>query len=447
MERVRTKRKAWTGSNERPMPERPVSEAPAGSVPRRWPELQVRGARAGSDPRKLPDKRGASDQRERLDARGLRPARGQLGQRSGKAEGVRSSGLSSRFGMRIAGLFLAVVLATGLIAGCGRAGGEGLTANSVSSGGAPADAAYHVEPRIAAEQAVDIAVAGQSAAGDGGASGGDGGARTQSAVDRKIIYSAHVVMEVEDFAKAKAELDDLLALAGGYPLHFSDIKNNREIGRSFTLKVPADRFQSFLENLETLKKGNEFRSNVRGQDVTEEFVDLTSRLKAKEAVEERLLELMKQATQAKDLLEFSNELARVQEEIESYKGRIRYINENVAYATVELRMVEVIDKGVRRPGDDRLSSRLADALVQSTERVLRFLGDVTVFLAAALPVLPVVAIAGIPVWLGVRAIRKKRAAKASGASRKLPDQPAVSERDLAGSEKAAERALDSKQTE
>src|SRR5690606_38457488 len=132
---------------------------------------------------------------------------------------------------------------------------------------------------------------------------------------------------------------------------------------SFVIKVPASGFQSFLTGLEKLKKDEEFQRHVQGQDVTEEYVDLTSRLKAKQVVEARLLSFMEKATDTKDLLEFSNELARVQEEIERIKGRMRYIDENVSFSTVELRMYQVLERQTKQSvEEDNVFKRAASAM-------------------------------------------------------------------------------------
>jgi len=321
---------------------------------------------------------------------------------------------------RYAAFLFAVMLFAAFTTGCGSAGSN--SADTAASGGSYSGSASSASAQFMSTSSSAGYTGETLALADTGTVPEAGivpGTATQQAEVRKIIYSADVVMEVEDFGKAQTELDNLVVLSGGYMLHFSDSRNDREIGGNFTIKVPSDGFRSFLKQLETLKKGNEFRRSVRGQDVTEEFVDLSSRLKAKEAVEARLLELMKQATEARDLLEFSNELARVQEDIESYKGKIRYINENVAYSTVSLRMYEVIDDGIRRPGDDSLPARIAGAFVSGGKAVLRFVSDALVILAAALPALVLIAAFGVPVWWFVRRYLKKRAGKASASARGL----------------------------
>lgn len=60
-------------------------------------------------------------------------------------------------------------------------------------------------------------------------------------------------------------------------------------------------------------------SSITGQDVTEEYIDLESRLKSKQAVESRLLSFMEQAEKTEDLLAISKDLAKVQEEYRNHQ--------------------------------------------------------------------------------------------------------------------------------
>jgi Flp pilus assembly protein TadB len=143
-----------------------------------------------------------------------------------------------------------------------------------------------------------------------------------------------------------------------------------------------------------------YQRNVQGQDVTEEYVDLSSRLKAKQVVETRLLAFMDKATKTDDLLAFSNELSKVQGEIELIKGRMRYLDQNVSYSTVELRMYQ--QTGSKSPFDPNkgtaLSDRLQKAWIASLNVLAVVLQGILVFLAAALPILLLAALVLIPAF-------------------------------------------------
>ena len=98
----------------------------------------------------------------------------------------------------------------------------------------------------------------------------------------------------------------MVSLAGGYMLNFSDTQTKYELGGIFVIKVPSSGFQSFVNKLEELKKKDTVpQRNVKGQDVTEEYVDIQSRLKAKQVVESRLLSFMEKATDT-NRVNFSN---------------------------------------------------------------------------------------------------------------------------------------------
>lgn len=228
-----------------------------------------------------------------------------------------------------------------------------------------------------------------------------------SAYDRKLIYNANVVLQVESYGDAQTELFNMVTLAGGYMLNFNDTKSDYESGGIFVIKVPSNGFHSFVTKLEELKKKDtKAERSIQGKDVTEEYVDIESRLKAKQVVEGRLLSFMEKATDTKNLLQFSNELARVQEEIEAIKGRMRYIDQNVAFSTVEIRMYEKEGKAItQKEKKDNVITRAGDAMKGSGKAMLSMFEGLFIVLAGALPVLVVIGLIGVLIWVIYRKTR------------------------------------------
>ncbi len=217
---------------------------------------------------------------------------------------------------------------------------------------------------------------------------------------RKVVYRGTVTLEAVDFAEALTQLQNAIHQSKGYILAFQDIQSPYENGATYTIKVPAAGFMSFIERIGKIENTH-FERQMSGTDVTEEYVDLESRLKAKQVVEGRLLGFMEKATRADDLVNFSQQLGSVQEEIERIKGRIRYLDQNVAYSTIELRLYQPLEPSAFAKAEkDPLFSRMSDALGGSTKAVLNGLQGLLVFLAGALPVLLVLAIVGLPAaWI------------------------------------------------
>lgn len=232
---------------------------------------------------------------------------------------------------------------------------------------------------------------------------------TATGLNLKMIYTANMTMEVEDYAKAQSEIRDMVLLSNGYILQFSDHQSAYERGGNFVIKVPAQGFMSFIDGLQQMKTVNPPRLSMQGQDVTEEYVDLSSRLKAKQVTEERLLAFMEKATATDDLVRFTQELGRVQEEIEQIKGRMRYLDQHVAFSTIEVRMYEKIGAVTTQGVDDQhpVWERAVKALKGSIVALTSLFSQLFIVIFAALPFLIVFGIVAAIGWIIYRRQAKK----------------------------------------
>ncbi|MFC5532172.1 DUF4349 domain-containing protein [Cohnella yongneupensis] len=249
-------------------------------------------------------------------------------------------------------------------------------------------------------------------------------ADSDSGYGRKVIYQATLVMKVEKFETAEEQLMNLIHMTtGAYTLQFSDSRNPDETGANYVIKVPSQGFTSFLDGLKQIKTVHKER-NVAGNDVTEEYVDLGARLKAKQTVEARLLSFMDKATRTDDLVQFSNELARVQEEIEQIKGRIRYLDQNVAFSTVSIRLYQSSGTAAYAEPEEEakpkdFGDRVYDALSGSAKVLRQFGEGILVVLAALLPILIVASVIGIPAFFILRRRNAERKARAEDRRKQL----------------------------
>ncbi|MBT2765304.1 DUF4349 domain-containing protein [Paenibacillus sp. ISL-20] len=229
-------------------------------------------------------------------------------------------------------------------------------------------------------------------------------------LNKKLMYKANIVMEIQDYGKAQSEVRNTVTLSGGYIVNFSETQSSSEKGGTFIVKVPANDFSSFLNRLENIAHENLQRS-IEGQDVTEEYVDLESRLKAKQIMEEQYVAFMKKATKTTDLVAFANELERIQSEIEQMKGRMRYIDQNVSYSTVEIRLYETPQKkddpktsAIQAP----LGQRISQAFQGSIDVITIIVQWIIVILSGSLPVLVIAAFVLLILWLARRSGQRKR---------------------------------------
>ena len=155
--------------------------------------------------------------------------------------------------------------------------------------------------------------------------------------ERKVIFNADLSLTVESVAKRTEKIKELTNTYGGYVVEERLTSENNALFGAITVRIPQPQFNAYLQEIETLGEGTPQKSII-GTDVTENYVDLTSRLKAKEAVQQRLESFLNEATKTDDLLAIFTELSRVQEEIEQLKGKINYLDHQSDFSTVTISM-------------------------------------------------------------------------------------------------------------
>ncbi|MEA3342332.1 MAG: DUF4349 domain-containing protein [Chloroflexota bacterium] len=239
------------------------------------------------------------------------------------------------------------------------------------------------------------------------------GAADYSTIERIIIRNASLNLVVPDTDAALDEVDDLVDELDGWIVESNVYQYQEGTRASVTLRIPAEKLDSALERIRSL--ATEVRSeNVSGQDVTEEYVDLQSSLRNREATQARLLEYLEAAEDTESALAVDEQLRQIEAEIEHLKGRIQYLEQSAAMATVSL---DIIPDELAQPiqiGGWHPEGTLRGAF-QSLIHVLQFLADAAIVIVVLIvPVLLVVAAPIVGLFLLVRVIvRRRRARKTS----------------------------------
>lgn len=153
--------------------------------------------------------------------------------------------------------------------------------------------------------------------------------------DRKIIRNGNLEVRVNDITMGKQQIDSLVKKHKGY--YAGEVYNNQDFTHSYslTIRIPAASFDLFLVEIETGVGMIAFK-NINSQDVTEQFIDLETRLKNKRNYMNSYRDLLKQARSVKDILDIEEKTRVIEEEIESAEGRLKYLNNQVDYSTLEL---------------------------------------------------------------------------------------------------------------
>ncbi|MEX2176247.1 MAG: DUF4349 domain-containing protein [Pirellulaceae bacterium] len=234
---------------------------------------------------------------------------------------------------------------------------------------------------------------------------------SHGAAPRQIIYRASLELHVEDFAATERQVNGLVKVAGGYVAQFREERSlGRERGGHWSVRVPAPKFDRFVEQV--AKLGVTEQREVQADDVTEEHVDLTARIKNKQQLEQRLLELVaKRTDDIKDVIAVEAELTRVREEIERMQGRLNFLTDRVAMTTVEIAAFERRDY---RPPEATFAGRINHTFGRSLEMMRQFAETWVLLFVALLPWLAVLAIVVVPfAWFVRRRLRPSAAPRTS----------------------------------
>jgi hypothetical protein len=179
------------------------------------------------------------------------------------------------------------------------------------------------------------------------ASAGDEGAPSDSQAPTLraplLIYQATLTMGVFETKKRIDEVEEIAKKKGGYLLTRSD--------QSITIRVPAATFSATLD--EVTKTGDELHREVSARDVSDQYNDLTIRLGNAEAMRQRLVELLTKAQTVKEALAVEGELERIALQIEQIKGKLKRLDELIAFSTItvlfEARPIDKVESKVNLP--------------------------------------------------------------------------------------------------
>lgn len=224
---------------------------------------------------------------------------------------------------------------------------------------------------------------------------------------QKIIYHANLNIEVKNLDDSITIIQERTETLDGYVVESMVQGKNSEFERMghMTVRIPQDHLHAFIQYVEN-ESSRVIESSISGQDVTEEYVDLETRLESKQKVEKRLLNFLEEAENTEDLLLISSDLDKIQEEIEEIKGRIQYLENKIDLATVTIFLEE---NSVTLAGGNDLNiwDETKEQFVKSIQFIIATLSNLIVFLVGNLPVFIVIGIFGLVIYLFIRKRRNK----------------------------------------
>lgn len=222
-------------------------------------------------------------------------------------------------------------------------------------------------------------------------------------VEKKIIRTAGMTIKTQRYDEALAALENACTGQGGWIESSSENTNSYSGMRTawLTLRIPQEALDSFLDG--TAGLGRVTSRNESAEDVTASYQDTQTRLNTQLALMERLQALITESGDLSDLLALESQIAETQYQIDTLQTSLNHTDRQVSYATVtitlqEENVVELTDTTVS------FGERIVSAIRVGLESLVGFLGDMVVFLVAAMPFIAI----AVVVVIAVRLIIKRR---------------------------------------
>jgi Domain of unknown function (DUF4349) len=225
-----------------------------------------------------------------------------------------------------------------------------------------------------------------------------------TATERKIIRNADLTLEASSPEELQQKVTAIAESKGGFVIESQQSSSSSQVTTrdvvTMTVRVPAEKFN---ESLDEIRKNSSrvVVETVKGQDVTEEFVDIEARLKTKKALEEQFLEIMKQSKTVADTLNVQKELAEVRGEIEQIEGRKRFLENQSSLSTITLRLQT---PAAFSGSSNGFFYQLKESLSDGFSGALMF---ILFLVRAIIALLPFLILIVLPIYLVIRYFLKK----------------------------------------
>lgn len=217
---------------------------------------------------------------------------------------------------------------------------------------------------------------------------------------RMIIQTANISLDVEKYDNVLESIKSTVTGAGGYVENettsfkwYNSETDNLKVGY-LTIRVPAEGYSSFISTIKALGLVTMESSNA--SDITKIYRDTAAEVENLKVTEQRLREIMQQATEIADILAIENELTRIRGDISMYTKQIQDWEALVDMASITINLNEVKSlKPTVEPIDDSLFGKAKEGFIETINALKRLMERTIVWLVAKSPILLIITVIGL----------------------------------------------------
>ena len=223
--------------------------------------------------------------------------------------------------------------------------------------------------------------------------------QTDAAIGRKVIKRGEIRFQTRNLQETTAFITENVKNLGGYISSDNSYSSEDRITSRLEIRIPCDSFDILLSKISESVNKIEYK-NVQLQDVTEEYIDVESRIETKKELENRYIEILSQAKTVQEILSIEKELGTLRSDIESTEGRLKYLKDQVSLSTLTVDYYQMTSTTLSFP------SKIGKAFVTGWKLFLAFI-------AGLVNLWPFILIIGLVVILVVRFGKRKKPIKSA----------------------------------
>lgn len=220
-----------------------------------------------------------------------------------------------------------------------------------------------------------------------------GGIGTVSAASyiQMLKKDATISVKVENPYESYVKTMQQIELLGGRQTHYNKSSSEDFVYITCTFSVPSASFDKAVSIIDSLDPDANTQSSEK--DVTEEYIDMQSRLKAKRDLVEQLNKFYARAKDVDDSINIYYQIQSVQEEIESIEGRMKYLESVTSESTINVTFSQPDAKVIDNPTPSRFTRGMVRLWNDIQDGLVWLIGFI-------LLLIPLSLVLGLLVWFG-----------------------------------------------
>lgn len=158
--------------------------------------------------------------------------------------------------------------------------------------------------------------------------------------ERKLTKTGMLRFETSDAKKTHAAIQQAVTETKGYVSNDNRNEYHDRVSYTVIVRVPAENFDTLLGKISSGADKIVYK-HIEVLDVTQEYIDLDTRIKTKKELENRYQELLKRAHTVEEILKIEKQIGVLRSDIESAEGRLRYLTHQIALSTLTVEFYEM----------------------------------------------------------------------------------------------------------